>query len=142
MIVEFWLALASGQPFPMKRIVRLSMTSAQYAVAVGTATPEQRKIAKKQRRFIVVTTPYYPTVEDMKEAVAWLGNRGFGTAPQIVPIQSAQTPGVRFEFRPWPPGMDPASQRVSDETTKAGPDGSSKDERIVGGPRNDPTRDP
>ncbi len=35
MIVEFWLALACGQPFPMKRIVRLSMTSAQYAVAVG-----------------------------------------------------------------------------------------------------------
>src|SRR2546425_5950446 len=43
----------------------MSMTSAQYAVAVGTATPEQRKIAKKQRRFIVVKTPYYPTVEDM-----------------------------------------------------------------------------
>jgi len=37
--------------------------------------------------------------------------------------------------------MDPASQRVIDEKTKAGPDGSSQDERIVGGPRNDPTRD-
>jgi len=141
MIVEFWLALASGQPFPMKRIVRLSMTSAQYAVAVGTATPEQRKIAKKQRRFIVVKKPYYPTVEDMKEAVDWLANRGFGKAPQIVLIESDQTTGFRFEFRPWPPGMDPASQRVIDEKTKAGPDGSSKDERIVGGPRNDPTRD-
>ena len=33
-------------------------------VAVGTATPEQRKIAKNQRRFIVVKEPYYPTVED------------------------------------------------------------------------------
>ena len=62
----------------------MSMTSAQYAVAVGTATPEQRKIAKKQRRFIVVKTPYYPTVEDMMEAVAWLANRGFGKAPQGV----------------------------------------------------------
>ncbi len=141
MLVEFWLALASGQPFPMKRIVRLSMTSAQYAVAVGTATPEQRKIAKKQRRFIVVKKPYYPTVEDMKEAVDWLANRGFGKAPQSVPIESDQTTGFRFEFRPWPPGMDPASQRVIDEKTKAGPDGSSKDERIVGGPRNNPTRD-
>src|SRR5437016_1541759 len=80
MIVEFWLALASGQPFPMKRIVRLSMTSAQYAVAEGTATPEQRKIANKQRRFIVVKTPYYPTVEDMKEAVDWLANRGQAAA--------------------------------------------------------------
>jgi len=64
MIVEFWLARASGQPFPVTRSVRLSMTSAQYAVAVGTATPEQRKIAKNQRRFIVVKEPYYPTVED------------------------------------------------------------------------------
>src|SRR5437660_53455 len=98
----------------------MSMTSAQYAVAVGTATPEQRKIAKKQRRFIVVETPYYPTVEDMMEAVAWLANRGFGKAPQIVPIESDQTTGFRFEFRPWPPGMDPASQRVIDEKTKAG----------------------
>src|SRR5207247_6728391 len=88
-IVEFWLALAAGHPFPMKRIVRRSMTSAQYAVAVGTATPEQRKIAQKQRRFIVVKKPYYPTVEDMKEALAWLANRGFGKAPQIVPTQSA-----------------------------------------------------
>src|SRR5712692_5478295 len=45
MIVEFWLARASGQPFPVTRSVRLPRTSAQYAVAVGTATPEQRKIA-------------------------------------------------------------------------------------------------
>src|SRR5205807_1642613 len=59
MIVEFWLARASGQPFPVKRSVRLPRTSAQYAVAVGTATPEQRKIAQKQRRLIVVEEPYF-----------------------------------------------------------------------------------
>ena len=74
MIVEFWLARASGQPFPVTRSVRLPRTSAQYAVAVGTATPEQRKIAEKQRRLIVVEEPYYPTVENIKEAMNWLAD--------------------------------------------------------------------
>jgi len=110
MIVEFWLARASGQPFPVTRSVRLSMTSAQYAVAVGTATPEQRKIAEKQRRFIVVKEPYYPTVENIKEAMNWLADRGFGKAPKIVPIESDQTTGLPIVFRKWAPGTDPASQ--------------------------------
>src|SRR5437762_6433463 len=61
-IVEFFLALASGQPFPMKHIVYLPLTQERWAVHRGTATPEQRKIAKKQRRFIVDKVPYYPTV--------------------------------------------------------------------------------
>src|SRR5712691_2271210 len=137
MLVAFWLALASAQPFLMKWIVYLPLTPEQWAVARGAATPEQRKIAKKQRRFIVVKAPYYPTVKDMKEAMHWLANRGFGKAPQTVPIESDQTTGFRIEYRPWPPGIDPASQgdRVIDEETKAVPDGSSKDERIVGGPR-------
>ena len=143
MIVGFWLALASGQPFPMKRIVRLPMTSEQCALAVGTATPEQRKIAKKQRRFIVVKEPYYPTVEDIKEAMNWLADRGFGKAPQTVQIESDQTTGFRIVYRKWPPGTDPSSQGdgVIDGKAKALPGDSSKDERIVGGPRHHPTRD-
>ena len=125
----------------MKQIVYLSLTPERWAVARGTATPEQRKIAKKQRCFIALEEPYYPTVGDMKEAINWLADRGFGKTPQTVPIHGYPTTGVQMVFRPWPPGMDPASQRVIDEKTKAVPDGSSKDERIVGGPRNDPTRD-
>src|SRR5439155_16361178 len=52
-IVELFLAVASGRPFPMKHIVYLPLTPEQWAVARGTATPEQRKIAKKQRACIV-----------------------------------------------------------------------------------------
>ena len=123
-IVEFFLALASGQPFPMKHIVYLPLTQERWAVHRGTATPEQRKIAKKQRRFIVDKVPYYPTVADMMEAMHWLADRGFGTAPQTVPIHGYQTTGFQMVFRPWPPGTDPAAQGPP-------PGGSSNDERAV-----------
>src|SRR5215470_11717076 len=56
-IVEFFLTLASGRPFPMKCVVHLPLSPEQYAVARGLATPEQRRIATKQRRFIVITLP-------------------------------------------------------------------------------------
>src|SRR5215467_3535219 len=77
-IVEFFLTVASGEPFPMKSIVHLPLSPEQYAVVRGVATPEQRTIAKKQRRFIVLTMPYYPTVKDVREAMWWLTKRGFG----------------------------------------------------------------
>src|SRR6266571_3156266 len=109
-IVEFFLAVASGQPFLMKQILYLRLTPEQWAVARGTATPEQRKIAKKQRACIVDKVPFYPTVADIMEAMQWLADRGFGPAPQTVPIQSDQTRGISIEYRPWPPGMDPRSQ--------------------------------
>src|SRR5438093_10343644 len=109
-IVEFFLAVASGRPFPMKHIVYLPLTPEQWAVARGTATPEQRKIAKKQRACIVHKVQYYPTVADMMEAMHWLADRGFGTAPQTVPIHGYPTTGFQMVFRPWPPGMDPRSQ--------------------------------
>src|SRR5881396_1113252 len=109
-IVEFFLAVASGQPFLMKQILYLRLTPEQCAVARGTATPEQRKIAKKQRACIVDKVPYYPTLADMMEAMHWLADRGFGPAPQTVPIQSDQTTGFQMVFRPWAPGTDPAAQ--------------------------------
>ena len=142
-IVEFFLAVASGQPFLMKQILYLRLTPEQCAVARGTATPEQRKIAKKQRACIVDKVPYYPTLADMMEAMHWLADRGFGPAPQTVPIQSDQTTGFQMVFRKWAPGTDPASQgdRVIDGKAKAPPGGSSNDERIVGGLRHYPTRD-
>jgi len=142
-IVEFFVAVASGQPFLMKQILYLRLTPEQCAVARGTATPEQRKIAKKQRACIVDKVPYYPTLADMMEAMHWLADRGFGPAPQTVPIQSDQTTGFQMVFRKWAPGTDPASQgdRVIDGKAKAPPGGSSNDERIVGGLRNYPTRD-
>ena len=123
-IVELFLAVASGRPFPMKHIVYLPLTPEQWAVARGTATPEQRKIAKKQRACIVDKVPYYPTVADMMEAMHWLADRGFGTAPQTVPIHGYQTTGFQMVFRPWPPGTDPAAQGPP-------PGGSSNDERAV-----------
>src|SRR5437899_10679381 len=94
----------------MKQIVYLSLTPERWAVASGTATPEQRKIAKKQRCFIVLEEPYYPTVGDMKEAINWLADRGFGKAPQTVPIESDQPTGYPVELRQWPPGIDPVAQ--------------------------------
>src|SRR5438132_1066209 len=75
MIVEVFLAVAPGRPFPMKYVLHLPLTSEQWALARGAATPEQRRIAMKQPRFIVVRMPYYPTVTDMKEAINWLADR-------------------------------------------------------------------
>ena len=123
-IVEFFLAVAFGQPFLMKQILYLRLTPEQCAVARGTATPEQRKIAKKQRACIVDKVPYYPTVADMREAINWLADRGFGKAPQTVPIESDQPTGFRMVFRKWAPGTDPAAQGPP-------PGGSSNDERAV-----------
>ena len=108
----------------MKQIVYLSLTPERWAVARGTATPEQRKIAKKQRCFIALEEPYYPTVGDMKEAINWLADRGFGKAPQTIPIESDQTTGFQMVFRKWAPGTDPAAQGPP-------PGGSSNDERAV-----------
>ena len=144
LIGEFFLTVASGQPFPMKRTVRLSLTLEQWAVARGTATPEQRAIAEKQPRFIVVEEPYYPTVADMREAINWLADRGFGKAPQIVPIESGQPMGWPMEYRPWAPGTDPVSQGDGVKAAKATttPGGSSEEERSVRGPRLWPPSDP
>ncbi len=145
MNVGSWLAVAAGQPFPMERTVRLPRTSEQYAVAVGTATPEQRKIAEKQRRFLVVKEPYYPTVEDIKEAMNWLALRGFGKAPQTVPIESDQTTGLPIMFRKRAPGTDPASKDdgVIDGMAKALPGGVPRRTRPVADPRTrrNPLRD-
>jgi len=143
-IVEFFLAVASGQPFLMKQILYLRLTPEQCAVARGTATPEQRKIAKKQRACIVDKVPYYPTVADMREAINWLADRGFGKAPQIVPIESGQPMGWPMEYRPWAPGTDPVSQGDGVKAAKATttPGGSSEEERSVGGPRLWPPSDP
>ncbi|SRR5712691_4767085 len=58
-------------------------------------------------------------------------------------VLSDQTTGLRIVFRKWAPGTDPASQGngVIDGKAKELPGGSSKDERIVGGPGHHPTRD-
>ena len=113
---------------------RLLITDARaVGVARGTATPEQRKIAKKQRCFIALEEPYYPTVGDMKEAINWLADRGFGKAPQTIPIESDQPTGYPVELRKWPPGIDPVAQGDGgiDRKAKDVPGGSSNDERIV-----------
>src|SRR5262249_10356078 len=133
-IVEFFLTLASGRPFPMKCVVHLPLSPEQYAVARGLATPEQRRIATKQRRFIVMTLPYYPSIADVFEANRWLAERGFGKAPKIVPIAGEQTTGFRMVCQKWAPGCDPVAQGDGDVGGKAEtpPDDSYKDERIVG----------
>src|SRR5262245_95940 len=119
LIVQFWLGLASGLPFPMKRVVELPMTPEQLAVARGTATPEERKIAKKQRRFIVETRLYVPTIKEAMEAMRWLTDRGFGTAPQTVQIEGSQTSGFKMILRHWAPGSDPAMEEL--QKNVAGP---------------------
>jgi len=80
----FFLAVASGQPIPVRYVEPLPRSEEQLAVARGHATPEQKAMAKKQRRFVVVKRPYYPTPEDWMEAVSWLSDRGFGQAPKKV----------------------------------------------------------
>ena len=59
-IVQFFCAVASGQPFMILVVKDLPMTKEQEAVAQGIATPAQKAAAKKQRRFIVTRRPYYP----------------------------------------------------------------------------------
>src|SRR2546421_4718007 len=47
-IVQFFCAVASGQPFKIRVVKELPMTKEQEAVAQGIATPEQKAAAKKQ----------------------------------------------------------------------------------------------
>ena len=75
------------------------MTEDQIAVARGDATEEQQRRAKRQRRYVVIRRPYYPTVEDIKEAMHWLTERGFGKAPKTVPIEGDRTTGFKMVFR-------------------------------------------
>src|SRR5437762_2528660 len=63
-IVQFFCAVASAQPFTIRVVKELPMTKEQEAVAQGIATPEQKKIARKQRRFIVYRRPYYPSMPE------------------------------------------------------------------------------
>src|SRR2546428_10796141 len=67
-IVQFFCAVASGQPFVMRYVEKLPRTPEQEAVAQGIATPEQKAAAKKQRRFIVTRRPYYPSMAEITEA--------------------------------------------------------------------------
>ena len=86
-IVQFFCAVASGQPFVMRYVEKLPRTPEQEAVAQGIATPEQKAAAKKQRRFIVTRRPYYPSMAEVTEAFKWLADRGFGQAPKTVQIE-------------------------------------------------------
>ena len=83
-IVQFFCAVASGQPF-MNRVVKdLPLTKEQEAVAQGIATDEQKAAAKKQRRFIVTRRPYYPSMAEITEAFKWLADRGCWRRRRIV----------------------------------------------------------
>ena len=108
-IVQFFCAIAAGQPFMTRVVKELPLTKEQEAVAQGIATPEQKKIARKQRRFIVYRRPYYPSMQEITEAFKWLADRGFGKAPQTVQMEGSPTTGFKMVFRRWAPGTDPAS---------------------------------
>jgi len=108
-IVMFFAALASGQPFMMQYVKELEMTDEQKAVAYGIATDAQKAMAKRQRRFVVLRRPYYPNMEEMTAAMNWLAERGFGKAPKTVQIEGSVTSGFKMVFRRWAPGTDPAS---------------------------------
>jgi len=124
----------------MKQIVYLSLTPERWAVARGTATPEQQKIAKKQRCFIALEEPYYPTVGDMKEAINWLADRGFGKAPQTIPIESDQratrssSGSGRRVSTPSPQGDGGIDRKAKDV-----PGGSSNDSASYDAPGYHPT---
>src|SRR5438876_1248660 len=108
-IVQFFCAVASGQPFVIREVEKLPRTKEQEAVAQGIATPEQKAAAKKQRRFIVTRRPHYPSMAEVTEAFKWLADRGFGKAPKTVQSEGSVTTGFKMVFRKWAPGTDPAS---------------------------------
>src|SRR5437016_855602 len=97
-IVQFFCAIAAGQPFMTRVVKELPLTTEQEAVAQGIATPEQKKIARKQRRFIVYRRPYYPSMPEITEAFKWLADRGFGKAPQTVQMEGSPTTGFKMVF--------------------------------------------
>ena len=108
-IVQFFCAVASGQPFVMRYVEKLPRTPEQEAVAQGIATDVQKAAAKKQRRYLVTKRPYYPSMAEITEAFKWLADRGFGQAPKTVQIEGSVTTGFKMVFRRWAPGTDPAS---------------------------------
>src|SRR5437660_1213204 len=113
-IVQFFCAVASGQPFVMRYVEKLPRTPEQEAVALGIATDLQKAEAKKQRRYLVTKRPYYPSMAEITEAFKWLADRGFGQAPKTVQIEGSVTTGFKMVFRKWAPGTDPASLPLSD----------------------------
>jgi len=125
-ICAFFLAVASGQPIPVRYVEPLPRSEEQLAVARGDATPEQKAKAKKQRRFVVVKRPYYPTMEDLMEAKHWLSDRGFGKAPKRVTIANT-TNGPRTVSRKWRPGVDPADSIAPMAQMPKGIVGKAKD---------------
>src|SRR5438876_8659924 len=96
-IVQFFCAVASGQPFMIRVVKELPMTKEQEAVAQGIATDVQKAAAKKQRRYIVTRRPYYPSMAEVTEAFKWLADRGFGQAPKTVQIEGSVTTGFKSE---------------------------------------------
>jgi len=95
-IVQFFCAVASGQPFTIRVVKELPMTKEQEAVAQGIATDVQKAAAKKQRRYLVTKRPYYPSMAEITEAFKWLADRGFGQAPKTVQIEGSVTTGFKM----------------------------------------------
>ena len=83
-IVQFFCAVASGQPFVMRYVEKLPRTPEQEAVAQGSATDVQKAAAKKQRRYLVTKRPYYPSMAEITEAFKWLADRGCWRRRRIV----------------------------------------------------------
>jgi len=110
-IVQFFCAVASGQPFVMRYVEKLPRTPEQEAVALGIATDLQKAEAKKQRRYLVTKRPYYPSMAEITEAFKWLADRGFGQAPKTVQIEGS---GLKMVFRKWAPSTNPASLPLSE----------------------------
>jgi hypothetical protein len=106
-IVQFFCAVASGQPFTIRVVEKLPMTAEQQAVAQGIATPEQKAAAKKQRRFIVTRRPYYPSMAEITEAFKCLADRGFGQAPKTVQIEGSVTTRLQDGLPPLGAGHGP-----------------------------------
>ena len=112
-IVQFFCAVASGQPFTIRVVKELPMTKEQEAVAQGIATDEQKAAAKKQRRYIVTRRPYYPSMAE-HGSVQMAGGSRVCQAPKTVQIEGSVTTGFKMVFRRWAPGTDPASLPVSE----------------------------
>src|SRR5204863_2164829 len=111
-IVQFFCAVASGQPFKIRVVKELPLTDEQTAVAQG-ATDLQKAAAKKQRRYIVTKRPYYPSMDEITEAFKWLADRGFGQAPKTVQIEGSVTTGSMRCADVYVSGLGPRSGSAS-----------------------------
>jgi hypothetical protein len=88
-LVDHHLKIFRGEPFEIWVTRQLPMTSEQIKVAQETAAPEEKKIARRQKRYVVFKSLHPPAREERARSAQFLADRGWGRAPETVRLDES-----------------------------------------------------